>query len=750
MKLARFLPDNPTARSAVLSAGGLAAFLFVTQLVLPGSPGAPGRGTPPGILFDGMISGLVISLTAAGVVLIYRSMRILNFAQTSLGVLGANLIFGLVAFTDLPFPLAMVLGLALATAVGAMAGLVMLRFLRASRLVVTVVSIVAAGFIVSFSYEVYRLPFFPDYDDLTAEQRTGSAPLHDMLPFPGWSFDVGIVRNFGFAHVFAIEATVISLLALMAFFRYTRAGVAVRALAENPERASLLGIGVGGLTIATWAMAGFLSGVSTSVTGMLTVPAAGGGFAPSLLLVAFAAAVIGRMESIPITVAAAVGIATFNRSFTWSYPGDRGLVPVFVFVILVVGLLLQRKSISRTEAASVGWAATEEQRPIPKVLASLSIVRRARYGVYASALLAVTALPFVGSTAAVSLGGVVALTAVVVVSIVVLTGWGGQVSLGQWAFAAVGAAVGGALTATAGLSFWLAVPVAAAVSGAVAVAVGLPALRIKGLFLLVVTMSFAFAVESALFQDRYFGWLLPDKPIERPTFFFFDFVDETSMYFLCVVTLVLAVVVVGNLRRSRTGRILIALRENEANVQSFGVPILRTKLIAFAISGALSGMAGAVYVHHQQGLNAQSFTAQKSVDSFVTAVFGGVGSATGALLGSSYFALVAYFFSNALFLALVVSGGALYLLVAFPGGLISVVNAARDSVLRVVAQRRQIVVPSLFADLDADALERRLIPLAEPDPGAGLGALTADQRFALKSTLYNGHASASSAAKEAR
>lgn len=738
MSLARYLPENRTARGAVLVLGSLVGLLLITQVMLPGSPGSSGRGTPPGILFDGAVSGLVMSLTAAGVVLIYRAMRIINFAQTALGVMGANLIFGLVQFTKLPFPLAMLLGLGLATGAGAVAGLIMLRFFRASRLVLTVVSIVAAGFIVSFSYEILKLPFLPDYSDLTAEQQAGAAPIQDLLPFPGWHFDIGIVRDFGFVHVFAIEAVVLCLLALMAFFRYTRSGVAVRALAENPERASLLGIGVGGLTIITWAMAGFLSGVSTSVTGMLTVPGAAGGFAPSLLLVAFAAAVIGRMESIPVSVVAAVFIATFNRSFTWSFPGDRGLVPVFLFLMLGTALLLQRKTISRAESASVGWAATEEQRAIPKVLAGIGSVRAARYGLYAAGLVAIVVLPFMGSTAVVNLAGVIALSAVVVVSIVVLTGWGGQVSLGQWAFAAVGAVVAGALTATAGLSFWLAVPIAAAVSGCVAVLVGLPALRIKGLFLLVITMSFAFAVESALFQDRYFGWLLPDQTIERPSLFFFDFVDETSMYFLCVATLVLAMVVVGNLRRSRTGRILIALRENDASVQSFGVPILRTKLIAFAISGALAGMAGAVYVHQQQGLNVEAFTSQKSIDAFVTAVFGGVGSVSGALLGASYFALVRYFFTSALFLAVVVSGGALYIMVAFPGGLISLLNAARDSMLRVIAQRRQIVVPSLFADYDAEALERRLIPLAEADSGAGLNALKPDQRYVLGSGLYKG------------
>ena len=109
----------------------------------------------------------------------------------------------------------------------------------------------------------------------------------------------------------------------------------------------------------------------------------------------------------------------------------------------------------------------------------------------------------------------------------VLTGWAGQVSLGQFAFVAVGAVVAGALTARVGLSFWLAVPLAAAFTAAFAVAVGLPALRIRGLFLAVTTFAFAVAVRSLLFEPRYFAWLLPGA-VERPTLFFFDFGDERS------------------------------------------------------------------------------------------------------------------------------------------------------------------------------------------------------------------------------
>ncbi len=193
-----------------------------------------------------------------------------------------------------------------------------------------------------------------------------------------------------------------------------------------------------------------------------------------------------------------------------------------------------------------------------------------------------------------------------------------------------------------------------------------------------------------------------------------------------------------NVRKARFGRILIALRESEANVASFGVTAARTRLAAFAFSGALAGFAGAIFAHQQRGIDPDSFAATASVDIFVLAVLGGIGSVNGALLGSLYFNVTGYFVTSPLFAGFLGAGGTLLLLYAAPGGLVSVVSQMRDAVLRVVAQRRQMVVPSLFADYDPDAHARRLIPLADPATGTGLSALPAHARFSLKSGLYEG------------
>ncbi|HVF32138.1 MAG TPA: hypothetical protein VM933_03775, partial [Acidimicrobiales bacterium] len=187
------------------------------------------------------------------------------------------------------------------------------------------------------------------------------------------------------------------------------------------------------------------------------------------------------------------------------------------------------------------------------------------------------------------------------------------------------------------------------------------------------------------------------------------------------------------------GRLLIAMRENENNVAAFGVSVVRAKLLSLAIAGALAGYAGAVLAHQQRGVTANAFGADANVAVFIQAVLGGVSSVGGAVLGSAYAVLTNQFLGGNVIIGQFVSGfGPLLIVFLAPGGLISLVNRARDSVLRIVAQRRRLIVPSLFADYDADALERQLIPLSDPDHAGGLAALPVDERFALESELYAG------------
>lgn len=731
----RLLPENARLRSVVIGAGVFAGALIFTQFVLPGRGG--GRGTPAAILFQGLVLGLAYCVFTTGMILIYRAIRIVNFAQGPLGAAGAVLSFGMIQYTAVPFPIAILLGLALSAALGGIIGVFMLRFFSASRLYLTVITIVATGAILGPVFAaVFRAPFFPKPDEITIGDQLSRDEFRALLPFPGLKFQVGsFPLKYGFSELFSIELAIVALVAVALFLRYTRTGVAMRALSENPERASLLGIGVGAISIIVWVIAGLLDGIGVTIA-RTGAPSVGGGF--GAILPFLVCAVLARFRSLPIAWFACVVLGVVREAWYFSLVDDQQLFFLVLFAVIAVGLLLQRRAAGRSESGEVSWAGATEPRPIPKELSGILSLRLARYGIYALGLLLVGVFPFVAPLSRTNLLSVVFINAIAVLSLVVLTGWAGQVSLGQYAFVAVGAVIGGSLSSRVGVPFWIAVPVASAITGAIAVVVGLPALRLKGLFLLVSTFAFALAVRGLLFDRRYFGWLLPSA-IERPSLFFFDFEDERSMYFLSVAAFVLAAVVVTNLRKSRTGRLLIALRENENNVAAFGVSVVRAKLLAIAVAGALAGFAGAVLAHQQRGVTAESFGAEANVAVFIQAVLGGVSSVGGAVLGSAYFVLTTQFLGSNVVVGSFVTGfGPLLIVFLAPGGLISLVNSARDSVLRIVAQRRRIVVPSLFADYDPDALERQLIPLSDPDSMGGLAALPVTDRFALESELYAG------------
>lgn len=735
--LDRYLPSNPRARAAVLSIASVVLLLVFTQLVLPGRSGS--RGTPAAVLFAGLCQGAALSITCVGVVLIYRTMRVINFAQIAMGMAGTVLTFEFVQYTALPFPIALALGVLLSALIGAATGVVLLRFFNSSRLFLTVVLIIVSGVIGGLAPQVRSLPFFPDLARRTSAENLAGQDPRNLLPFRGLGFHVGSFPiEFGFPHLLTLELAIVTMVALWAFLRFSRSGIAIRALAENSERASLLGIGVGGLSILIWTIAGALAGTGVIANASITTPNAATSVALEIALPIFTAAILARMTNLPVAVAAMISIEVLDHAWADSFQDRTNLFQVFLFVVICISLLLQRRRGRSEVGGGVSWSATDEPRPIPQVLRTLSTVRITRWVLISIGVLSVVVYPFLVSTRNVSLGSVIALNAVAVVSLVVLTGWAGQVSLAQFAFVAIGAVVGGSITANTPIPFWFAVPIAAAITGLVAVLVGLPALRIPGLFLLVATFGFAIVVQQILFDDRYFGWLLPDA-VERPSLFIIDFENERAMYYLSLATLVVAIVIVTNLRRSRIGRTLIGVRENEANAKAFGVRAVRTKLVAFGIAGALCGMAGAVLAAQGRAVSDASFSAQAGIDTFTAAVFGGVSSVSGALLGTAYFKIIGDFAKTHAVLGVFLQrGGTLFILLAAPGGLISLVNAGRDSVLRVIAQRRQIVVPSLFADYDADADSRQLILLGDSDATSGLGALPVGTRFTLESELYHG------------
>ena len=692
------------------------------------------------IVGTGGVYGAITALTAVGIVLVYRSGRIVNFAQAGFGVAAMMLYLLVSARWEWSWWIAAPLCIALAAVVGFFVEvLIIRRFTKAPRLVLTVVTIALAQ---SFAALALNMPRWFGYKPDPEDPIAGLAALPAFppkTPFESWTFGWGPMRFSG-DHVAAVVVAAVVMVALALFLRRSRTGVAIRGASENTNRAELLGINVSTLSSVVWIVAALLgatAGLLNAMVGNTTIAGAlgrgiagGGGVASAVgattLLRALTAAVIARMSSIPVAVCAAISIAMFEQSVYWA-TGNTTTVDVVLVAVIVVSLLLQRRAAGRfDEAETASWESTEEISGIPPQLASLPQVRTGvRRALWVLAAV-IAAYPWVMSPSQTNLGGIYAIYGIVGISLVVLTGWAGQISLGQFGFVAIGAAVGGAVTANMNLPFPIALVVGAVAAGAVAVAIGLPALRIKGLFLAVTTLAFSVAAGTWFLR---FGWV-PDQ-VTRPAFLGFDAkTDERTYYYVCVAGLAVAIFFAQGLRRTRTGRVLIAMRDNERTAQAYGINLVRIRLIAFAIAGMFAGFAGVLFAHHQNGVNAASYGPEQSLQMFLMAVIGGLGSVYAVLVGALYLGTTTVVIDNAAGQLLASSFGVLLILLFFPSGLGAMVFKARDAWLRRIALRNRIFVPSLLGDRLKEGEEAR-VPIADrPDDLVELEAV-----YALESNI---------------
>jgi branched-chain amino acid transport system permease protein len=498
-------------------------------------------------------------------------------------------------------------------------------------------------------------------------------------------------------------AIVVAVLAICAglavFLRYSRAGIAIRAAAENADRALLLGVPVFRLSTLVWVIAGVCSGIAVFLQAPVTALPTGGTVSPLVLLYGLAAAVVARMESLPAAFGAgmAVGVIQQASFFGSSKPDDAAAL---MLPIVLAALLGQRRRMARAYDTGVAsFRALQEFRPIPAELRNLPEVVRARAGL--RVLVAVTAVgaPWLLGAAFSGFVTNALIAAMVSVSLVVLSGWAGQISLGQYAFAGVGAAVAGGLATRYQLDFFITLAAAAVVGALIATAIGIPALRVPGLFLAVVTLGFAASVQYAVLSPDRFGWLLPPSGsyVNRPILYGrIDVTSNTAFCYVVMAFLVIAYLSARSLRASRSGRVLIGLRDNPRAAQSYGVDATRARLAAFAISGAIAAVAGALSAYQSQ-VEAGSFAMGTSLTAFLYAVVGGLTSLPGAVGGTLLFQAIS-FLGGPTIAVLATGVGVAFVLFVLPGGLAEAAFRARDAALRWVAERHDIEVPSLVAD----------------------------------------------------
>ncbi|MEY2426022.1 MAG: hypothetical protein QOI61_1594, partial [Actinomycetota bacterium] len=420
-----------------------------------------------------------------------------------------------------------------------------------------------------------------------------------------------------------------------------------------------------------------------AATVLLTAPSQGLtsnlGAAPLVLLPALAAAVVAGMRSISVAFVAAVALGVLDGLVRW-HIDTKSVTTVVFLVVIVVALMLRRGSLGRDEvgessltAAGAGEATTWAQvRRHPKV-------RTLKWAAFGLAGAIVLAAPLVLSTTDVFVFSAGVVYAMVVVSLVALTGWGGQISLGQFALAGVGGVVASNLVLRYNLDLFWALGVAAVAGGAIAAAIGLPALRIRGPFLAVVTLAFAVAADAWAFSPTVFPDWLPFS-VDRPVLLSeIDLGSETAFAYLLLGFLAVTMFVLAGLRRGRPGRSIIAVRDNPRAASALAVPSTRTTLLTFVVAGVVAGVAGGLHVHLIGGLSNHTYPPATSLVLFSMAVIGGIESMPGAISGVVLIQLLGRIWPR--YQLLLTGVGMLIILMLVPGGLGQLGRMLRDRVL---------------------------------------------------------------------
>jgi branched-chain amino acid transport system permease protein len=502
------------------------------------------------------------------------------------------------------------------------------------------------------------------------------------------------------------------------FLLGTDAGRAVRAAAENQDRALLLGVPVRRLQTLVWALAGALSTATFITKAPFTGVVPDALVGATAILPGLAVAVIARFQSLPIALAAGIGLGIVEWTIRWNVSAESVFDVTFLVVILGA-LLLRKVKLTRAEIGESSWDSAGVLKPIPRELRHVPEVRWARRAIAVTFALVAVYAPLAMSPSTVTTLTFAVVWGLVAMSLVVLTGWGGNISLGQFGIVGIGAMAAGNLLTRWNIDLFVAMALSMVVGALVAVAIGLPALRIRGLYLAVTTIAFAVALDSYFLNPVNFPDLVPSTTFPPVLWKRFDMESQWVRYEFCLAVVALAALVVRAIRRSRSGRAMIGTRDNERAADALAIPTTRVKLETFVFSGALAGLAGALYVLALTpvGAGQGTFPPGASIEAFSYAVIGGLGSVAGAVSGVFFFRILDFVLAKQFsgevvtILRYSLSGaGLLWILYFLPGGLWQLVQRQRDRYLRWVAERRGLLVPSLVADKRVEGDDE-----AEPD-----------------------------------
>lgn len=564
----------------------------------------------------GVVTGAAYAIAASGLVVTYVTSGVFNIAQGAIGMVFAYMYWQLVTVWHWPILLAaLVVVLVLAPIGGAIVEVGLIRRTGgqglAITLVVTIALLVLLLFVAGWAWggNVRAAPSFFGHSGWHLTSKV----------FITWHETITILM-----------AGAVALFLRLLLYR-TRVGIAMRAVVDNRDLAALNGARPAWLGTFSWALGaatGALAGILIApILDDLSVLAL-----TFLVIYAYGAAIMGRLRSLPLTFVGAMVLGLSysylvgylpQNSFFNSTPiaGLRLSLPV---IMLFVVLLVMRQG----TIEGLQLRAWRESVGVPSLWKSVST------GVAVVVAMAL-AMSFLSAGDIVDVGEGLAL-GIVVLSLVPLAGWGGQVSLCQMTFAGLGAF---AMAHVGGGSF-LGLLAAIGLAGAVGAIVALPALRLRGLYLALATFAFAFIMDNMFFPTSVAFTYGGTIHVNRPGIFGLHFNSDSSFtVFLTVIFVLLAVGLLA-LRRGPFGRLLLAMKDSEAACATLGASLTRTKLAVFSMSAAIAGLGGALFGAMITQPGAIDFAAEQSLPILLLAVIFGMATTSGALLGGVSYALV--------------------------------------------------------------------------------------------------------------
>ena len=575
-------------------------------------------GLGPGAVYAALGLGLVFTHRGTGVInLAYGAMAMYpTYVYAELRSSGNLVLPGIPGTHHLGNGVSTAAALAVALGVAALLGLVTYAVVvRPLRQAPPIASVVAAVGIMVILQAVVSLRFGTD--------PVAVAPL-----VPQGGFEVADTR-LPADRLYLVGLLAVVLVVATVLYRKTRFGLVSRGATEAGDAAELLGYSAVRLGALNWVIGAVLAGLF----GIMLAPLAGlSPSAYSLLVVpALVAALAGRLTSPSATVAAGLALGILQSLATelklpWEWLGPQTIRTVLPFVALVVVLMALGTPVPRR---GTGPAAR-----LPAAPAAPHALR------VAGVIFAVGA----GAVAALDGGYRSALTttfigALLCLSLVVLTGYAGQISLAQMSFAGIAGFFLSGAASDWGLPFPIAPLLAALVAAACGVIVGLPALRARGMTIAIMTLGAALAVEELIFRNLSNG-ILSSNDVAPARLLGLDLAatgdnGRPRAVFGIFVVAVLAMVsfAVMRLRASGLGLRMLALRGNERAAGAAGVNFRRTKLLAFGFSGFIAGIAGTLTGYHQGALSEQSFGISRSLVVLAVAYLGGIASVPGAIVG---------------------------------------------------------------------------------------------------------------------